>query len=294
MDKINFLAKSNFPVSTYTYDLMQQMTNLVATLTALGGQNYILSGCVESADRTTVSDGVVVINGEILPFKGGEKKDKIAIQVVKETDNFAGVSYPEAYIHRTAVFDGSGAYNWADFMQITSIIELKKILDGYNGDPIGVVKEWAGLITKVPSDYLPCDGRSLSKNEYPELFDAIGFTYGGLGEEFKLPDFRGRFAVGFDNAKDDYNVLGSTGGEEKHTLSTDELPEHKHIMPWGENVNTAWSPPWDYADGYLQGMRGSDGNDSDNAWAYSSPIGKNKAHENRPPYLVIYKIIKVK
>ncbi|MDH6354656.1 microcystin-dependent protein [Dysgonomonas sp. PH5-45] len=293
MDKVNWLAKDSFPASTYTFDLMQKTTALVAVLALIGGRNYILSGCKE--DQTgNVSDGVIVIDGEVMPFVGGLKKDKITIKETTEDDHALGIDYPEAYTHRIAQFATNGEYNWNDFAVITSNLELKKVLDSYNGDPVGVIKEWGGLETKIPSDYMLCDGRSLSTTEYPELFEAIGFLYGGLGAEFKLPDFRGRFAVGYDSSKDDYKTLGAKGGEEKHTLTIAETPEHKHIYPWGENPSTAWNPPWGYANDYIQNMRGSNSNDTDNAWAYSSPVGENKPHENRPPYLVVSKIIKVK
>ena len=38
------------------------------------------------------------------------------------------------------------------------------------------------------TDWLLCDGRSLRVDEYPDLFDLIGYAYGGRGETFKIPD----------------------------------------------------------------------------------------------------------
>lgn len=35
-----------------------------------------------------------------------------------------------------------------------------------------------------------CEGQQLSVKEYPALFDIIGYTYGGEGEYFSLPDMR--------------------------------------------------------------------------------------------------------
>ena len=45
-------------------------------------------------------------------------------------------------------------------------------------------------VNTAPAGYLICDGRAVERNAYPELFDAIGATYGeGDGSTtFNLPD----------------------------------------------------------------------------------------------------------
>lgn len=52
--------------------------------------------------------------------------------------------------------------------------------------PIGTKIDYAG--NEVPEGYLKADGSLVKKADYPELFDIIGYTYGGSGDEFKLPD----------------------------------------------------------------------------------------------------------
>lgn len=41
-----------------------------------------------------------------------------------------------------------------------------------------------------------CEGQSLSVKEYPALFSIIGYTYGGEGDHFNLPDMREYVPVG--------------------------------------------------------------------------------------------------
>lgn len=41
----------------------------------------------------------------------------------------------------------------------------------------------------IPAGFLIADGRSLKKSEYPELFNVLGYVYGGSGENFNLPNF---------------------------------------------------------------------------------------------------------
>jgi microcystin-dependent protein len=66
----------------------------------------------------------------------------------------------------------------------------------YLGVPPGTVIAFAGSEGKVPAGYLLCDGRSLNKTDYPELFEAIGTIYGGNGNTFALPNFKGMFLRG--------------------------------------------------------------------------------------------------
>ncbi len=53
-----------------------------------------------------------------------------------------------------------------------------------------------------PTGYLECDGSAINRTVYADLFALIGVTYGaGDGTTtFNLPDYRGQFLRGFDNA----------------------------------------------------------------------------------------------
>ena len=88
--------------------------------------------------------------------------------------------------------------------------------------PIGTVLAYAGPVSESEVDelqdklavtnyikeleskgWLVCDGRPLSKDKYPKLYNAIGISHGAGYDmdskqiaEFNLPDFRGRFLRG--------------------------------------------------------------------------------------------------
>lgn len=65
-----------------------------------------------------------------------------------------------------------------------------------DGLPIGAYLSYPSQKT-VPAGFLLADGRSLKKEEYTELFDVIGYTYGGSGDNFNLPNFAdGKFMRG--------------------------------------------------------------------------------------------------
>jgi microcystin-dependent protein len=82
--------------------------------------------------------------------------------------------------------------------------------------------------------WLLCNGSPQSSAAYPALFQAITTTYGtgdGGGNDFSLPDFRGRVPVGMDSGAARVtanNTLGKSGGVEKHALSLAQIPSHSH------------------------------------------------------------------
>jgi microcystin-dependent protein len=94
----------------------------------------------------------------------------------------------------------------------------------------------AGFET-VPDGWASCDGQLLSIREYPELFAAIGTTYGGNGRTtFALPDLRGRVAL---HASEDSYALGTSGGASRHALTLDELPAHQHELTMAASAPSA-------------------------------------------------------
>lgn len=284
MNKINFTAKENFPLSSDTMDLMQQMINLLSKTAVIGGDNYILSGCIDDGTGN-ISDGVIVIDGEVLPFEGGAKVAKIKIQETSKTLTAFGENYPEAYVYRVAKFDAAGDLEWDDFTRIITNAELDAHFKTIKGEPVGVMYMWPGPTSSIPDKYMLCDGRELLRDDYPELFDIIDTTYGTTSaNNFKLPDLRGRFVAGYDNAQNDYNAMGETGGEEKHTLTIDEIPSHSHKY---ERYAIGSVDRGRYS---FQGNHDNDANDSFD----TSTVGGGASHENRPPYIVLAHIIKVK
>lgn len=65
--------------------------------------------------------------------------------------------------------------------------------------PVGTVVAFAGQ--KVPSGWRLCNGDPIDRASHPEfeaLFSAIGYTWGGKDNIFKVPDLRGRFLRGVD------------------------------------------------------------------------------------------------
>lgn len=89
----------------------------------------------------------------------------------------------------------------------------------------------------IPSGWIECDGRALSRTTYAALFLAIG-GYHGNGDgstTFNIPDLNGRAFYGRDNGKNRLTgagglggALSSTGGSESVTLTDLQMPSHSH------------------------------------------------------------------
>ena len=95
---------------------------------------------------------------------------------------------------------------------------------------IGEIVCVAGTSNPSPTNWLACDGSSLLRASYPDLFTAIGTTYGAVdGTHFSLPDLQGRVPVGTGSGSGlSARTLGDVFGEETHTLTTAESASHSH------------------------------------------------------------------
>lgn len=107
-------------------------------------------------------------------------------------------------------------------------IEEIEIPDDFPLVPSGAVMAFA--MDSCPTGWLEADGQqSLSSTDYPELYAAIGTTYGGSGGNFNLPDYRGYFMRGWDHGSGvDPDAESRTGGDTVGSVQEDEFESHAH------------------------------------------------------------------
>lgn len=84
----------------------------------------------------------------------------------------------------------------------------------------------------VPAGWLACNGASVATATYPALFAAIGYTYGGAGASFSLPDLRGEFLRGADGGR------GVDAGRTVGSWQYAEIVEHSHAIYGQDNSAT--------------------------------------------------------
>lgn len=112
----------------------------------------------------------------------------------------------------------SGLYLKRDGVWVELILES----DFRAANPIGAIMMWPGTVAPNATYWKECNGQTLSKTEYAELFSVLGTTYGeGTSTTFVLPDLRNKFVRGSE-------TVGSSGGSDTVTLGISNLPAHSH------------------------------------------------------------------
>ena len=96
-----------------------------------------------------------------------------------------------------AVYDGATAKS-VEINAVTSVNGEMVDSSGnvqVSGIDVGMIIPFAGS-GDIPAGFLLCNGATVSKVTYPDLFNAIGYTYGGSGNDFNLPNLIDKFIEG--------------------------------------------------------------------------------------------------
>ena len=157
---------------------------------------------------------------------------------------------------------------------------------------IGEIRMFGGNF--APSGWLLCQGQLLPISEYDTLFNLIGTTYGGDGQEtFAVPNLASRVPVHMGQGPGLQNyTIGEAAGVETVTLTTQQIPQHTH--PMLASLNTAEQTQ---VSGQVLANSGTAQMYFEEAPATAmnassiTAAGGNQPHENVQPFLCINFII---
>jgi microcystin-dependent protein len=146
----------------------------------------------------------------------------------------------------------------------------------------------------APAGWAFCEGQLLPISENETLFNLIGTTYGGDGQEtFALPDLRGRVPIHQGKGASGISYqLAETGGVETVTLTVNQIAQHTHpflcslnggTLP-DANTNVISSSPSTSI--FVQDVASTPLNN-----ASLTPVGGSQPHDNFQNYLCIDFII---
>jgi len=157
---------------------------------------------------------------------------------------------------------------------------------------VGEIRLFAGNF--APNGWLFCEGQTLPISENEVLFQLIGTTYGGDGQEtFQLPNLASRVPIhqGTGPSGTTYQ-LSEASGVESVTLTTQQIPVHNHAAVGAAvtgdqtSLNNALPANSVTITPYFPAAPDAPFNA-----AAIAPVGGSQPHENLQPYLCINFII---
>ena len=151
---------------------------------------------------------------------------------------------------------------------------------------VGEIRMFGGNF--APAGWMFCEGQLLPISENETLFNLIGTTYGGDGQEtFALPDLRGRVPIHQGNGF----ILAETGGVEEVTLTVNQIPAHSHPVLATAASASSTNPTSNVLAKPSKNMyRPAPGSNPMNTQSVGS-TGGSQPHTNFQPYLCVDFII---
>ena len=239
MDRINYDQTEGFPLDVNILDFGQKANQITQQLGEIIAPLAIVKGCVENGNN--VGDGLVYINGEILPFKGALKQNVVRIVESSESRVFENGNSKPVLVTRYATF-GAGAgttYNFADFYRSPTIKQIdEKINDKTAFDK---------LVERVSK--LEVFARPFSAGGGMVFFNKpINEIPEGWRE---VENWRGRIPMHFDPNDENLNNVGEIYGDKTRTLTTGNLPRNKYGTNFGAEIKSDGKP--NYLSGFGPG-----------------------------------------
>lgn len=157
---------------------------------------------------------------------------------------------------------------------------------------VGEIRIFAGNF--APAGWQFCDGSLLPISEQETLFNLIGTTYGGDGQNtFAVPDLRGRLPMHTGTNAGTAFTIGQNGGVEEVTVNVPQMPAHSHPMLASTNTGTSSNPQGNVLDqmnGAILVYKEQAPTVALSAAVISS-VGGSQPHSNLQPYLCVNFII---
>lgn len=285
------LFSGGFPVTTKTFTFLQKAYGeTIKALSKLGGTTYVLDGVVESAGN--VSDGYIVYNNEVLPFRGGDFESVVSIfedteqvEYNEDADNDGDLDFKDAYVTRYAKCGRGGVESFL-------FSDLKRLTPLYNqSTPVGAIVMWSGAINTIPSGWVLCNGL----NGTPNLQNKFIV---GAGDEYRVAQIGGEKTVALtvsQLAQHGHAGTTSSGGSHSHSGRTTTSGDHRHsylkgVPGRGYDTKVDDNPHGGYTT-ETTGLGGSHShtlrinNGGSHAHTFTTqPTGNGEPHENLPPY----------
>lgn len=157
---------------------------------------------------------------------------------------------------------------------------------------VGEIRMFAGNFP--PAGWSFCDGQLMPIAENETLFQLIGTTYGGDGQEtFALPNLQSRIPIHFGTGPGGITrQLAEAAGTESETLTVQQIPAHSHPLLASMGTGTQNAPEGEVlASGSSVSIYRPQAPSQPLAAQTISPTGGSQPHDNMVPFMCINFII---
>lgn len=210
MNNIDFNQDGGFRLSTNVLAAVQASYSLFNALGWIGGNLTIISGC--EVNGSSVSDGVVFINGEVFNFKGGNIGTNVIIRENTTSYPFQNGTVKPVVYERYVSFGTSTPdknFLWSDFKRLFPTKDIEAFKKDHNT-----------RITNLEEKQAFSVGMILRYDQPLSVPPPAGWI------DWKPAGEQGRVWVSRSESDNDFG-LGATGGEKTHQLTIPELPTNK-------------------------------------------------------------------
>ncbi|KQT17436.1 hypothetical protein ASG31_08475 [Chryseobacterium sp. Leaf404] len=205
MKLFNFNQTGGFKLVTDILTKIQSAYSIYNGVARMAGDKAILSGCEDLG--TSVGDGYVVINGEMLEFKGALKQTTVIIKEEIGTADFEDGSTKPFETNRYATFGFSTtSFPWAEFKRVPALNSL----------PATITTLETNLNTKIDN-----------------LINALGFLKKGnvfIGDIANKPNGWTTTGAGYSIYLINSTPSGSGGDDLYRIVFTEPLPTNDFML----------------------------------------------------------------
>ena len=330
MNTQNFKKNGNqkFPLTTEALDFIQEQIKLVYGLTSLAGQFIIICEPTSGKDGLVIVDGellplkgtksdfsrIVVsqVDERVAlgdgSFEGIVRSTRVATYSIPMRGTIGGeVGDIGDIVIRPRAAAAAKEYALSKFTVLKNMQTLMRELDEAKSHhlPKGSVVDWYGEPTcdNIPYGFIPCglfysghtdEAVSVEMSRWINRYGGNNISIARTGEDdmwlqikncmgMAIPQLHDRFIVAAGNA---YG-LGDIGGADAVKLTSNQsgLPAHEHSYTHTTcEIGSVKHDGWNQTTNLVYKTYQTTGGDAQDAAL---------AHENRPPYFALYKLIKV-
>lgn len=202
MNKTNFNQTGGFPLKTERLQEMETAYSIFNAFGSLAGDLTIISGCALAG--STIGDGKVYINGELLDFKQAAVTPTSTVVIIEDSVNrgFKNGVVKTVHTKRYATFGtAETSWLWTGFKRVDAMSVMMARLDVME-KKTAVFQAGGGMVLwNKPAADIPTGWQ-------------------------EVIDWRGRMPIGFDANQSEFDTIGKPGGTKNKSLSVNELPKH--------------------------------------------------------------------